>query len=173
MPRPTLTDAIREAYAVASSSAIIYDTLEIHHASFAAPIRVVAGWDAIEATLEATAPRNPGASVAFVPLGFEIDLAAIRESELPELIVRIYDASKMVVTPIEDASASPTPIEVIYRRFVSTDMSEPASTVGAARHMTSIRVDEQVVEGRAVYLDILNRAFPRGRYSLDEFPGLA
>jgi len=173
MANATLTDAIREAYAVASTDVIVYHTLEINHATFAEPVRIVQGWDAIAATLEADAPRDASTEVAFIPMGFEFQPPGVRENELPSLEIRIYDASKLLMDPIEAAADAATPIEVLYRPYVSTDFAQPAMSPIPLMHLTQIHVDEMMVSATAVFLDVLNRVFPRGRYTLAEFPGLA
>jgi hypothetical protein len=66
MPDTTLSAAIKEAYA--SATAIVYHTLEFRHPAFTEPIRVVRDHNDLLATLEATAPENPGEEVRFVGL---------------------------------------------------------------------------------------------------------
>ena len=63
MPDSTLSQALKEAYAAAPTSQIVYHTLEIYHPAFTQPIRVVRDFVDLAATLEATAPRNASQTV--------------------------------------------------------------------------------------------------------------
>ena len=76
----TIEEAVKEAYASAPVDIVVLDTLEIWHRTFTAPVRVVRwpmeSWKPTEFNLllEANAPRNPGATVTFLGVPFEITL---------------------------------------------------------------------------------------------------
>ena len=51
MPDPTLSAALKEAYAIAPTDEVIYHTLELWHPAFSAPIRVVRDYTNIDAMI--------------------------------------------------------------------------------------------------------------------------
>lgn len=175
MPRKVdITTAMKQTYAVCPTGVTLYQTIELYYAGWDEPVRVCRGYDTIEATLELTAPRNPGEPVIFLPIGFGLKLPALRETELPYLEVSIFDASTLLVTPIDQAREDPdAQIDVIYRTFASNHLHEPGETYTPVLRMSNVHYDELSVSGRATYLDILNRRFPGREYGFDEFPGLA
>ena len=58
MPDPSLSAAIKEAYASAPTDTVILHTLELRHPDFVAPIRDVNDHANLTATLEATATNK-------------------------------------------------------------------------------------------------------------------
>lgn len=174
MPGATISAALRRAYASAPTDEVVYHTLEINHASFSEPIRVVQGFEEIEGTLEADAPRDPSTAVDFSALYFDFDLPPVRAEEVPFMEVRIRDASKLVVTPLEDAQENPSPIEMIYRPFISSDLSQPQMTPPLILNFEKISVStsESLVAGHATFNDFRNRGFPFVSYAPQLFPGL-
>lgn len=174
MPGASITDALRRAYATAPTDVVVYHTLEINHLSFSEPIRIVQGFEAITATLEADAPEDPGATVDFVAMSFDIDLPPVRAEEVPYVDVQIHDASKLIIQPLEDAQQDPSPITMIYRPYISTDFSAPQMSPPLILQFERIRVStsENLCAGHAVFNDFRNRAFPFKNYTPNEFPGL-
>lgn len=69
MPDTTLSQAIKEAYASAPVSTIIYNTIELRHPAFSTPVRLVRDYANLTATLEATAPA-PGDNPLTYPNDF-------------------------------------------------------------------------------------------------------
>lgn len=174
MPGASITDALKRTYATAPTDTVVYHTIEIHHASFDAPIRLVQGWEAITATLEATAPENAGEAVEFSPLYFEFDLPPVRAEEVPYMEVQIRDASRLIVEPLEAAQADPSPIRMIYRPYLSSDFTTPQMSPPLDLYFERIGVStsESTVTGHATFDDFRNRAFPAKNYTPGEFPGL-
>lgn len=89
MPDPSLSAAIKEAYASAPTDTVILHTLELRHPDFVAPIRVVNDHANLTATLEATAPANPGAAVEFIRFAFRFTLPELMTSGMPEIEIEI------------------------------------------------------------------------------------
>lgn len=174
MPGATITDALKRAFATAPTDEVLYHTLEIFHESFAEPIRVVQGFEAITATLEADAPRDASTAVEFTPLWFEFDLPPVRAEEVPFMEVQIHDASRLVVQPLEDAQDEPAAIQMIYRPYLSSDLTQPQMSPPLILQFERVRVSQgdNLVSATATFNDFRNRAFPFRNYTPDEFPGL-
>lgn len=172
MPNPTLSDALEEAYASAPSGVVIYHTLEFRHAAFSQPIRVVHGHQDITATLEATAPLNPGQAVTFSAFSFEFQLPEIADGGSPELEIIIDAVSREIVSQVEAAMAYATKISVTYRPYLSTDLTAPH--MDPVWHMTVREIEADVfrIKARASFGELINRQFPGENYTAVRFPGL-
>ena len=109
MPDPTLSAAIREAYASAPVDLIVYHTLEIWHPGFSDPIRVVRDRVALDARLEPGAPRNAGEIVTFAPFAFEIEPPDQTATGAPQCRVEIDNVGREIGAALEKVSASSSP----------------------------------------------------------------
>src|SRR5690606_29455116 len=110
--------ALQEAYASARQDVVVFDTLELRHPDFVddsglpTAIRVVIGWEDIQARLEPEAPMDPGAWVQFVAAAFSFSLPGFEENQIPRLKITLDGVSREVVQHIEAAMRRPKPIEV-------------------------------------------------------------
>jgi hypothetical protein len=104
-------EAIKEAYASAPADVVIYHTLEIRHAAFATPIRVVRDLVNLSATLEATAPTDPSTEVEFIGFSFDLKLPEVSTGGTPELVIEIDNASREILANIELSMATSTLLE--------------------------------------------------------------
>lgn len=159
MPNPDFDAAVKEAYASAPSDVIVYNTLEISHPDFAAPIRVVQGFDNITAS---------GATWTAVP--FELVLPPASDLSPPQLQLRVDNVSRELLEGIEAAAESAETISVTYRGYLSTDLNDPYGEV--AMSLTNISVTPTVITATAGLVDFANKRFPRETYRDDVFPGL-
>ena len=201
MPDPSLSAAIREAYAVAPADVVVLHTLEIRHPAFAQPIRVVrnfageAAWvdlggaevravlDAMTpedralvglvARLEADAPEDAGRMVAFVALAFDLDLPPVDSIPVPEITVAMDNVGREITNALDAAAVSQDKIEVTYRPYLSTDIEGPQMDPPITLVLSEVEADPLRVTGRARMLDIGNKAFPAKCYTAKDFPGLA
>ncbi len=173
-----LTDALKEAYAVAPTTSVILHTLELRHPSFkdsegsAVAIRVVRDKQNLTATLEAGAPLDPSTAVEFIALGFDFTLPAVRDNESPRLILSIDAVGREIVEHLEQAMEDPQPVEVTYRPYLSDDLAQPEMNPPLTLQLTQVTVDALQVTGTCVYTDLVNRRFPSAVYSQALFPAL-
>lgn len=172
MTDTSLSAAIKEAYATAPQGEVILHTLEFRHANFTSPIRVVRDFNDLTATLEASAPLNPGAAVTFVGFNFEFQLPEVQHSAVPEIIISIDNVSPEIEQNLALAVASPFPIYVTYRPFLSTDLTSPQMNPPLTLTVTHIEATDFRVTARATYGDMSNRQFPNKDYTVAGFPGL-
>ena len=174
MPDPALSAAIREAYASAPDDEAILHTLEIWHPAFSLPIRVVRDEVALDARLEATAARDPGAVVSFVAYAFDVVPPEQTSNGVPQCVIEIDNVSREIIAQIDLAVASATPVTVIYRAFLASDPKSgpendpPLEMVMSAGVVTAVRI-----RMTAGFPDLLNLRFPSMDYDLETFPGLA
>lgn len=143
---------------------VIIPTLEIKHPAFA-PIRTCAGFEDQTVTLET------GETITFTASGLDISLPARNSSGQQNLNFAIENVTGIAQRAIDDALSAGGQINVIYRTFLSSDLSTPAEPplkmvlVGAEFEGPSVQVT-------ASYQDLIGYAWPRDRYSVDFAPGL-
>lgn len=172
MPDPSLSAAIKEAYASAPADEIIYHTLEFRHPDFISPIRVVRDVSDLIATLEATAPLNPGAAVTFVGFAFDFSMPELGRAASPEIVISIDNVGREIMGYLDLAAQSADLIEVTYRPFLSSDLSAPQMDPPLTLVVREVKADIFKIECRATYGDFANRKFPSETYDAQRFPGL-
>lgn len=172
MPDPHLSEAMREAYASAPSDEVIHHTLEFRHAAFSVPIRVVRDNVDLTATLEATAPEDPGAEVTFVGYSFDLVRPELSANGVPQCTIEIDNVSRDIVANIELSLDSTDPIEVTYREYLGSDLLGPQNDPPMTLQVTSIKADVFRVVATASFSDIGNQRFPGEEFTAERFPGL-
>ena len=172
MPDPTVSDALAEAYALAPADEVILHTLEIRHPDFTDSIWVVANTENVTATIEAAAPVRGGEAIEFVALPFAFSLPPIEPGATPEIELQIDNVDRTIMEHLDLAVSSSATILVIYRPFLSSDLSEPQMDPPPSFELSDIRVDALKVTARARTSIDLRGAFPRRLYTAREFPGL-
>jgi hypothetical protein len=171
MPDPVLAEAIKEAYASAPADVIIYHTLEINHANFSQPIRVVRDVVDLTACLELTAPDHPGEYVDFIAYAFDIVPPEVSTTGVPECVIEIDNVSREILAQIELAMDSVTPTTVIYRQFISSDLSAPQNDPPLSLTIFSLEANVFRIRATAGFGNFANKKFGR-TYSAEDFPGL-
>ena len=104
-----------------------FRTLEFFHPDFTGTIRFVKDFIDRSFTLESTAPRNPGTSVLFTGISMSVTEPSESQEGVQILAIGIGATNDEIenqiklITPVN----SFTPIECIYRKYYSGDLSEP------------------------------------------------
>lgn len=173
MPDPTLSQAIKEAYASAPTTDVIYHTLELWHASFSAPIRVVRDYSNLDAKIEATAARDAGAVVTFVGYAFDIVPPDQSTTSLPRCTIEIDNVSRDILAQIDLAVMATGKISVIYRAYLqSAVLIGPENTPPQEMTITQITATPMRISATAEFVNLLDQRFPGLDYDLETFPGL-
>lgn len=142
---------------------IIHDTLQID----IGPARyyLTPGWDDLVVTTEV------GAAVTFIACGMEIALPARNADGTQDLQFAISNIDGQVSSAIRQALAARQEMTLTYRKYVSSDLAAPAERPYTLKvkggDWTALAV--QITAG---YMNILDTAWPRGRYTLNKHPGL-
>lgn len=172
MPDSTLSLALKEAYA-SVPSVVLYHTLELYHAAFTTPIRVKQGKGDILAVLEAGAPRDAGMQVTFLGFAFNIVPPEVTPSSAPQLKIEIDNVDRTIVTNVELSMESTTPISVIYRAYLETDLDHgPENDPPLEMSVISISATPFRVTAIAELINFNNKKFPGQTYTSTRFPGL-
>ena len=172
MTDTTLSQAILEAMASAPANVVIYHTLELWHPAFTTPIRVVRDYADLTATLEATAPRNPSEAVTFIAFNFDFTKPEVSAAGIPQITITMDNADRAIVANIEAALGSTDLVSVIYREFISTDLSAPQNNPPLAMTILSVTADVFKVTAVAGFPNLMNKRFPTTEYSAEVFVGL-
>lgn len=172
MSDPTLSEAIKEAYASAPADAILYHTLEIWHPNFTAPIYVVRDFADLNATKEAGAARDAGTEVTFVGFAFNLVPPEVDRGGVPQCVIEIDNVSREILANIEASMGSTDSITVIYRAYLSDDLSGPENDPPLELTIMSITADPFKVRAVAGFGSLANVRFPKLDYDAQTFPGL-
>jgi hypothetical protein len=175
MPDPSLSDALKEAYATAPARSVVYHTIELYHPEFSTPIRVVRDTVALDARLEATAPRNAGEVVTFVAFAFDLVKPELTATGTPQCTLVMDNIGRDVADQLDQAIVAGQPITLIYREFLSDTLNDgPETDPPPVLTLTSVRVTTMRITAQAGFPpDLVNRRYPRLDYSAEVFPGLA
>ena len=172
MTDSTLSQALKEAYAAAPVGLVIYHTLELWHPAFTSPIRVVRDYVDLTATLESSAPRDASASVLFIAFNFEITKPEVSPTGVPQITITLDNVDRAIVANIEAAMGSTDMVQVIYREFLSTDLSAPQNNPPLTMTVLNIVTDVFKVTATAGFNNLMNKRFPTLEYSAETFVGL-
>lgn len=175
----TITEALAEVYASNPQDEVVLDTLELRHPSFIddtgnpAPIRVVADYNDLTATLEADAPLSAGQSVTFIAMAFQFTLPSMEEGQAPQVDIVLDGASAEIIGHLESAVTQTAQIEVTHRRFLASNPAAgPQDGEPLTLYIASAKATLTQVTATATLTDINNCPFPSRVYRPDDFPGL-
>lgn len=171
---PSQNEALLEAYASCPPSARVYFTLEIWQSSFAAPARVVANvGDDMELGIEAGAPRDGGSMVTFLACPFTADYPEQREGQPPSTRIRIDNVNRELVPQIRAALGTREYIQILYREYLGSDLTEPA--YGPIEfQLSNVQMVGASLMGTAMVKNLQNKRFPKlnKNYDYIQFPSL-
>lgn len=173
MPDPTLSAALKEAYAVAPTADVIYHTLELWHPAFSLPIRVVRDYANIDARIEATAARDAGLIVAFTAYAFNVIPPDQSATALPQCTIEIDNVSREIMTQIDLAIMQVDPITVIYRCYLSNSLSVGSeNNPPLEMELITVGANPLRLSATAGFKNLLDKRFPALDYDMETFPGL-
>jgi Domain of unknown function (DUF1833) len=171
---PTHNEALLEAYASCPPSARIYYTLEIWQSSFAQAARVVANvGDDMVFGIEPGAPRDGGAMVTFIACPLSAEYPEQREGQPPSTRLKIDNVNRELVPQIRAALGTRQYIQLLYREYSSSDLTEPA--YGPIEfELRNVRMVGASLTGTAMVRNLQNKRFPRisRNYDYVQFPSL-
>jgi hypothetical protein len=173
----SLSQALAEAYASATPT-IIFETIELRHPAFLdeldnpIAIRLVKDNVDLVASVEADAPMNPGETVTFQAVMFNlVPPDQIEQNADPELQLSIDNASAELMPYLDAAIEFGEPIEVTYRVYLESDLSQP-QTLPLTLILRNIQATPETVTAVAAFIDVTNKSFPVGEYDDQNWPSL-
>ncbi|MBL4509945.1 DUF1833 family protein [Klebsiella pneumoniae] len=118
-----------------------------------------------------TATTENGDSITFTASAIDIALPARNSDGTQDLQFAISNIDGEASTAIRNALDNLSSASLTYRNYVSTDLAAPASVpyTLAIKSGTWTATQAQITAG---YMNVLDTAWPRYRYTLNNFPGL-
>ncbi|ABE50950.1 DUF1833 family protein [Methylobacillus flagellatus] len=179
MPDPTLEEAIKEAYASNPVGEVELNTLEFRHPNFVdqngdpSAIRVVLDNVDHYLTLEDDAPLNPGESVLFVRMAFELTKPEVDSVAGPAMDITLNNITPEIETQIRAATRSPYPVIGMYRLYLLSDKTQPQNNPPMEFQLDNVNADDESITARATFGNEAQRPFPNENYTATRFPGLS
>lgn len=172
MPDTTLSQALKEAYASATPD-VIYITMELRHSALTQPIRVVLDSNDLVATLEPTAPANPGEPVTFQRYVFDLKKPEVTAQGVPTVELEIDNVSREIVAAIESILGTTERLKGTFREFLASDLSCPQNN--PPMHMDVLSISANNLRVRAIlgFANMQNKKFPTLAYDAETYPSLA
>lgn len=164
---PALQDAIREAFAIAPTNKVILHTLEVRQEGIQDPVFLAKSRRGFTALLETSEARY------FEPSGFDFSLPPSDEEGFQSLNIAIDNVGQRVTDFMKLAMTEEVPVTVLYRPYLSDDLSQPQMSPPLVLYLKDVKIDAMQITGRATFMDIVNKKFPAELYNRDRFPTLA
>lgn len=171
------SDDLREYFISANPEDCALHTIELRHPAFLGdgganvPLRIVCDHEELTATLEGTAPADAGMAVNFQPLAFEAELPAQGTGDSPSVKLTADNVSAILMPCFEAAANSRYKVELTYRMFLASDLSQPGMILDGLTPKTA-NATETSASVQAGYEDFYNTPFPPLIYTTTEYPGL-
>ena len=118
-----------------------------------------------------TATTESGNTVTFTACAIDIALPARNADGTQDLKFALCNVDGVVSTTIRNALANRLPASLTYRSFISTDFAAPAAVPYTLKIKSGYWTATEV-QITAGYMNVLDMAWPRYRYTLPVFPGL-
>lgn len=178
------TAALAEAYASAPADEFVVHTLELLHAAFtddlgyADSIRVALDNRSWDLELEAGAPLFGGEVKRFEPLAMKVSLPEQSETSFGALDLSLDNVPRSVWPKLQAAARVRSSALVIYREWVAVKsgadyaVSGPPDMIIDQLTMTVVTATQLRLSGKASFVDLLNKSFPRARFDMANYPGL-
>jgi hypothetical protein len=146
-----------------SGEEVIIETLQINIGT--GVYYLCKGFDDITATTES------GEVVTFQAAAIDIALPARNSDGTQDLQFAIDNIDGITSTAIRNALDNLSEASLTYRNYVSTDLSAPASVPYTLTIKSGSWTSTQA-QITAGYMNVLDTAWPRHRYTLPYYPGL-
>lgn len=172
MPNDQLSADLIEAYTIAPTDIILIETLELQHPSFVddsgdpTSVYIAINSEDVTCTVDGT-PR------LFVGMAVDFTLPEVKNDEQVEMTVTVDNVGRELMTNIESAIDDGSPITVIYRPYLSTDLTVAQRDPPITMQLADVTADQYRVQGIFRFDELVSRRFPNKVYTLEDFPGLA
>lgn len=158
------SELLSRVYASAPTEFVIIQTLEVAIPG-QDPVFVCGGFDDVQATLE------DSRQVTFEAGNIVVQLPEIGDDGNQTLTFSVWNIGPRNQMLVEAALESGQPVRIIYREFLNTDLSAPASHP-MPFELVGGSFQREVLSLEASYFDILNISWPRERYTSINAPGI-
>lgn len=180
MTTDLISQAMAEAFASQpdDDSGRVVDTIELHHPAFINEfgehtcVRVVNDTVKHMFGLETSAPMNPGETVEFEGIPYQIKAPDIGKDTVPQLPISIPIVSRQITKYMEQALTMTDPIQVYWRSYLLSEPDMPQQDPPVIMELSTAEVVNGMLTGTASLNDVHNWPFPGKKYTRENFPGL-
>jgi Domain of unknown function (DUF1833) len=162
----SLSDALKEAYALAPAGQVIINTLEIRQDGVQDPIYLA------QSRSDVVAQDENGNTRTFLASGFQFALPPSNKEGLQSLNIAVDDINRQASDFVTRAKAEEEPVQIIYRPYLSTDLTQPQMDPPLVLFLKDVEKTVLQVTGRATFMDIINKRAPSELYTRERFPSL-
>ena len=166
MPNTSLQDALKEAFAIAPTTKTIIHTLEVRQTGVQDSVFISQTRGGINASDE------NGVEHTFQGSGFQFTLPPSDDDGFKSLSIAIDNIDRRASDFIETAKGSVVPVEVIYRPYMSDDLSGPQMIPPLILYLKDVQITTLQVTGKCTFQDLVNKKFPSELYIRTRFPSL-
>lgn len=166
MPDPSLTAAIKEAYASAPSDEVILETIALVHSALAAPVYLVRDRVDLIADLETSE------TVTFKASSFRLTKPPAGDNGIAPLSLSIDNVDRSITDFVNTVKKSTEPVQVYYRAYLASDLTQPQTNPPLVLSLSDISLNVFEASGRATFADIVNKKAPSEYYTRSRFPSL-
>lgn len=159
-----MSTVLQKIYASAPAGDLPIHTLELYAVSQGV-IRICEGFDDVTAGIET------GEFVTFTASGMGVSLPARSVKGRQDLQFQLDNVTGEVLTKLQGAIDAGDTIKVIYRVFTASYLDEPAEPP-VEMTAVDVKANAQRVNVVASFHDLVNKAWPRDRYTPNIAPGL-
>lgn len=162
----SLSEALKEAYALAPASKAVIDTLEIRQDGVQEPAYLA------QSVRDVTALDENGVERTFRKSGFQFTLPPSSREGFQSLNIAIDNIGREVGDFVQAAQDEPVAVKVIYRPYLSDDLTGPQMDPPLVLFLKDVQLTTHQVTGRATFLDVVNKKAPSELYTRERFPAL-
>lgn len=166
MPDLNLSEAQREAFAVARRNDPTLETVEISNPDHATPFYLVR--DSIPRILT----LETAETVTFEPVNFRLSRPKQGETGSQELTLTVDNVDRRIFEFLEAIQFSQQETKIKWRLYLESDDTQPQTTVPVELTIVDIAVTTFEVTATARFIDILNKPFPNENFTRSRFPSL-
>ncbi len=174
------SDAIREAYASATTREPILHSLELRHPAFGdengdpiSAIRIVLDTRDHELKLEADAPVDAGETDTFTGCPIDCRLPERSETGAPECEIAVDNVSRLLMPQLRRVTETMEPILATYREHLPSRAHLGPEFVIDGFSARRARATPLRVTARLGFHDLMNASLPLDDYTQEIFRGLA
>jgi hypothetical protein len=189
MPSPTLSDAIKEAYASASSAAPAIETISVYYNGLVddddnpTELYIFTGANAtsyrddglplLSGKIEATAARNAGDVVTFLGIPFAITLPNVTEDPEVTAQITVDNVGREMSDLLAAAATSGNAVYMTYRPYIAgSELEGPEADPPITFILKNVQAPGSTVTADLITQTIGNRRFPFETYTPERFPTL-
>jgi hypothetical protein len=166
MPDLNLSEAQREAFAVARRNDPTLETVEISNPDHPTSFYLVRDSIPRILTLETLE------TVTFEPVNFRLSRPKQGETGSQELTLTVDNVDRRIFEFLEAIQFSQQETKIKWRLYLESDDTQPQTTVPVELTIVDIAVTTFEVTATARFIDILNKPFPNENFTRARFPSL-